>query len=145
MPTARSPSSVASDAFRAQRYIVLASLAARQLTAPVVLDSSAPLLASGGESELVATVTFAPASCRFIAMTVEEGFVREVFSGPSLPLACSAANQALADLAPLASAITPRKAARYRRTRPAYEQDVHFADALNRLGELAGADLPSAH
>ena len=78
-------------------------------------------------------------------MTIQEGFVQELFSGPSLPLACSAANQALADLAPLASAITPRKAARYRRTRPAYEQDVHFADALNRLGELAGADLPSAH
>jgi hypothetical protein len=27
----------------------------------------------------------------------------------------------------------------YRRTRPAYEQDVHFAEALRRLGELAGA------
>ena len=78
-------------------------------------------------------------------MTVEAGFVREVFSGPSLLLACSAANQALDDLAPLASAITPRKAARYRPTRPAYEQDVHFAEALIRLGELAGADLPSAH
>jgi hypothetical protein len=88
---------------------------------------------------LIAIVTFAPASCRFNAAIVQEGRVHELFSGPSLPLACSAANQALEDLAPLATAVRPPRAARYRRTRPAYEQDVHFADALGRLGELAGA------
>ena len=73
------------------------------------------------------------------AATAEDDVVREVFRGPSLTLACSAANQAIEDLAPLPSAIRAPKAAPYRRTRPAYEQDVHFAEALRRLGELAGA------
>ena len=72
------------------------------------------------------------------AATAEDDVVREVFRGPSLTLACSAANQAIEDLAPLPSA-SDRQAAQYRRTRPAYEQDVHFAEALRRLGELAGA------
>jgi hypothetical protein len=139
MPPPPPSFTVASDALRARRYSVLASLAAQRVTATVVLQRSAPLLATGRESELVATVTFAPASRRFNAVTVQDGLVHELFSGPSLPLACSAANQALEDLAPLATAVRPPTAARYRRTRPAHEQDVHFADALGRLGELAGA------
>jgi hypothetical protein len=139
MLPAQSAPGVGPDALRARRYGVLASLAAQRVATPIVLQSSAPLLAPGGTSELVATVSFYPASRRFVAATVEDGFVQELFSGPSLALACSAANQALENLAPLASAIRPYKAARYRRTRPAYDQDVHFAKALGRLGDLAGA------
>lgn len=97
-----------------------------------------PLLAVGRGSELVVTVTFAPASREFVAATAEDDVVREIFRGPSLPLACSAANQALADLAPLPSAARPSRRAGYSRTRPANERDVHFAEALRRLGELAG-------
>ena len=122
----------------ARRYTTLAALAARRVTAPTVLDTSAPLRAIGRDSELVVTVTFVPASREFVAATAEGDEVREVFSGPSLPLACSAANQALDDLAPLPSPIRAPRRPRYSRTRPAYEQDVHFAEALRRLGELAG-------
>ncbi|HET6870713.1 MAG TPA: hypothetical protein VFH80_32680, partial [Solirubrobacteraceae bacterium] len=129
----------ASRALAARRYTVLAALAALGVSAPAVLYTSAPLLAVGRDSELVVTVTFAPASREFVAATVEGDEVREVFRGPSLTLACSAANQALEGLAPLPSAVRAPKAVYYRRTRPAYEQDVHFAKALRRLGELAGA------
>ena len=129
----------ASRALAARRYSVLAALAAGRVTAPTVLHTSAPLLAVGRGSELVVTVTFAPASREFVAATAEDDVVREIFRGPSLPLACATANQALEGLAPLPSAPRPPRRARYSRTRPAYEQDVHFAEALRRLGELAGA------
>jgi hypothetical protein len=129
----------AAQALAARRYSVLAALAARRVTAPTVLDTSAPLRAVGRDSELVATVTFDPAPTEFVAATAEDGVVQEVFRGPSLTLACAAANQALEDAAPLPSAIRPSRPLRYTRTRPAYKQDVHFADALERLGELAGA------
>ena len=105
----------------------------RRVTAPTVLDISAPLRAIGRGSAVVVTVTFAPASRKFVAATAEDGRVREVFRGPSLTLACSAANQALEDLAPLPGAVRAPKAVHYRRTRPAYEQDVHFAAAHRRL------------
>jgi hypothetical protein len=126
-------------ALATHRYTLLAALAARRVTAPTILDTSAPLRVIGRGSELVVTVTLAPASREFVAATAEDGVVRQVFRGPSLPLACSAANQALEGLAPLPSATRAPRGARYSRTRPAYEQDVHFAEALGRLGELAGA------
>jgi hypothetical protein len=129
----------ASRALAARRYSVLAGLAAQRVGAPAVLDTSPPLRAIGRGSELVVAVTFVPAAREFAAATAEDDVVREVFRGPSLTLACSAANQALEDLAPLPSAVRAPKAVHYRRTRPAYEQDVHFAEALRRLGELAGA------
>lgn len=133
------PETAASRALATRRYSVLATLAAQRVSAPAVLDTSPPLRAIGRGSELVVTVTFVPAAREFAAATAEDGGVREVFRGPSLNLACSAANQALEDLAPLPSAVRAPKAVHYRRTRPAYEQDVHFAEALRRLGELAGA------
>lgn len=126
-------------ALATRRYTELAALAASGVSAPTVLARSAPVRAIGRGSELVVTVTFVPASREFVAATAEDGRVREVFRGPSLPLACAAANQALEDLAPLPSAPRAPRRARYSRTRPAYEQDVHFAEALRRLGELAGA------
>lgn len=139
-PTAIEPlHEVAARALATRRYTILAALAAGRVTAPTVLDTSAPLLAVGRDSELVATVTFVPAPREFVAATAEAEMVREVFRGPSLTLACAAANQALEDAAPLPSAIRPSRPLRYSRTRPAYEQDVHFAEALGRLGELAGA------
>src|SRR5947209_1356878 len=91
----------ASRALTARRYTVLAALAAGRVTAPDVLHTSAPLRAIGRDSELVVAVTFAPALREFVAATAEDDVVRQVFRGPSLPLACSAANQALEDLAPL--------------------------------------------
>lgn len=124
-------------ALATRRYTVLAALAAPSMSAPAVLRTSAPLLAVGRGSQLVATVTFAPRSCEFVAATAEDDVVREVFRGPSLPLACSAANQALENEAPLPSAIRPSRRLRYTRTRPAYEPAVHFEEALRRLGELA--------
>jgi hypothetical protein len=87
----------------------------------------------------VATVSFAPASCGFIAATAEGGVVQEVFSGSSLTLACAAANQALEGLAPLPRVTGSTTGTGYRRTRTAYDQDVHFTEAITRLGELAGA------
>jgi hypothetical protein len=129
----------ASRALSARRYSVLAGLAAQRVSAPAVLDTSPPLHAIGRGSELVVTVTIVPAAREFAAATAEDDVVREVFRGPSLTLACAAASQALEDLAPLPSAVRAPRAVHYRRTRPAYEQDVHFAEALRRLGELAGA------
>lgn len=129
----------AARALTTRRYTVLAALAAPGLSAPTVLHTSAPLLAVGRDSELFVTVMFVPASREFVAATAEDDVVREVFRGPSLTLACAAANQALEDAAPLPSAIRPSRRLRYSRTRPAYDQDVHFAEALRRLGELAGA------
>ena len=128
----------AARALAARRYSVLAVLAAGRVTAPVVLATSAPLRAVGRGSELVVTVMFVPVAREFVAARAEGGGVREVFRGPSLPLACSAANQALEGLAPLPSGARAPKAVHYRRTRPAYQQDVHLAQALRRLGELAG-------
>ena len=129
----------ASRALAARRYSVLAALAAQRVSAPAVLDTSTLLRAIGRGRELVVTVTFVPATREFAAATAEDDVVGEVFRGPSLTLACSAANQALEDLAPLPSAVRAPKAVHYRRTRPAYERDVQFAQALRRLGELAGA------
>jgi hypothetical protein len=130
---------VAARAVAARRYTILAGLAAGRVTAPTILDTSAPLLAVGRDSGVVATATFVPAPREFVAATAEDEMVREVFRGPSLTLACAAANQALEDAAPLPRAIRPSRPLRYTRTRPASDQDVHFADALGRLGELAGA------
>ena len=100
-------------ALATRRYTTLAAIAARRVTAPTVLDTSAPLRAIGRGSELVVTVTFVPASREFVAATAEGGVVREVFRGPSLPLACAAANQALEGLAPLPSATRAPRGARY--------------------------------
>jgi hypothetical protein len=130
-----------SHALATRQYTVLAALAGPGMSAPAVLHTSAPLLAVGRDSQLVATVTFAPASREFVAATAEGDVMREVFRGPSLPLACSAANQALEDAAPLPSAIQPSRRLRYTRTRPAYEQGVHFDEALRRLGELARREV----
>jgi hypothetical protein len=123
--------------------LVLASNAASRVRARVALETSAPIVSKQDGSELTATVTFDPAAREFVAVTAEAGRIRPIFSGPSLALACSAANEALNGLAPLP---TPTgletgavEAAGYRRTRPAYEQDVHLSNALARLAELAGA------
>jgi hypothetical protein len=66
-----------SRALAARRYTTLAALAARRVTAPTVLDTSAPLRAIGRGSELVVTMTFAPASREFVAATAEDGGVPE--------------------------------------------------------------------
>jgi hypothetical protein len=49
-------------------------------------------------------------------------------------------SQAFETLAPLESLIRARLGDLYRRTPPQYLQEVHFCEALKRLGELAGAD-----
>src|SRR5436190_22919736 len=67
-----------------------------------------------------------------------------VYWGPSLTLACSAANQALDTLARLETFIRVCEGDPYRRTCPQYEQEVHFHRALLRLAELAGADQDPA-
>lgn len=113
----------ASRALAARRYRVLAALAAGSMTAPTVLDTSVPLRAVGGGSGLVVTVTFAPASCEFVAATAEDREVQEVFRGPSLTLACSAANQALEGLAPLTGAPRPPRHARYSREGRAIDRE----------------------
>lgn len=135
----------ASRALATRRYTVLAALAAPGVSAPAVLQTSAPLRAVGRDSELVVTVTFVPGSREFVAATAEDGVVGQVFRGPSLPLACAAANQALEDAAPLPSAIRPSRRIRYTRTRPAYEQDVHFEEALRRLSALARGRVADGH
>ena len=72
-------------ALATRRYGGLAAIAARRVTAPTVLDISAPLRAIGRGSELVVTVTFVPASREFIAAAAEGGVVREVFAGRAFP------------------------------------------------------------
>ena len=99
----------AARALATRRYTVRAALAAPGESAPAVLDTSPPLRAIGRGSELVVTVTFVPAAREFVAATAEDDVVREVFSGPSLPLACAAANQALEGAAPLPSANRPSR------------------------------------
>jgi hypothetical protein len=126
---------VAARALATRRYTILAALAAGRVTAPTVLDTSAALLAVGRDSELVATVTFVPApvsssppprrttwSAKSSADRVSRWHARRQISRSRIP-----------------SAIRPSRPLRYTRTRPAYEQDVHFEDAAGRLGELAGA------
>jgi hypothetical protein len=105
-----------------------------------MLASSAPAVSSQGDSELTVAVSFDPRSRQFVATRMEGAQSHRVHSGPSLTLACSAANQAFETLAPLESLICARDGDLYRRTRPQYLQEVHFCEALKRLGELAGAD-----
>lgn len=139
MPPPLSPPSCAAVALQARRYGLLASPAAERVATPVVLHTSAPLLAPERGSELVATVSFAPASCGFIAATAGLRRRARGISGSSLTLACSEANQALEGLAPLPRVTGSTTGMEHRRNRTAYEQDVHFAEALRRVGELAGA------
>jgi hypothetical protein len=137
----RAPTSHAGDALARKRYWVLAKLAAQCGDSPVMLASSAPAVSSQGDRELTVAVSFDPGSCQFIATRVEGATSHRVDSGPSLTLACSAANQALETLAPLESLIRERPGDLYRRTRPQYLQEVHFCEALKRLGELAGVRI----
>jgi hypothetical protein len=90
--------------------------------------------------ELTTTVGFDPGAGAFVATCREGAHRRVVFVGPSLTLACSAANDALQALAPLESLIRARENHCYRRARPQYLQEVHFSDALRTLGQWAGAD-----
>ncbi len=117
-------------------YAALARVAAQHANARVALDTSAPIVSKQDGSELAVTVTFDPVSGEFVAATVQGGDGRQVFFGASLTLACAAANQALDELAPLPTPERVGKPSRYERTRPAYQQDVHFRHALSRLGEL---------
>lgn len=102
-----------------------------------VLATSAPAVSEQGD-ELTVAVSFEPTSGEFVATKAANGQIEQVFSGPSLRLACSAANQALEDLAPLETLIQEPAPGRYRRTRPQYQQEVRFALALERLAELGG-------
>jgi hypothetical protein len=125
-------------------YTILARLASQRANASVTLASSAPLASTQGAGELTSAVELNPEVCRFVATTREGARTRLVFTGPSLTLACAAANQALEARAPLESLIQPPEDYLYRRTRPQYLQEVHFCDALRRLGELAAADRLAA-
>ena len=111
--------------------------ASKHVDSLVTLASSAPVQSTRGGRELAVTVSFDPDSCRFVA-SLEGAETRRVFSGPSLILACSAANEALEALAPLETLIGGGEGASYRRTRPQYLQEARFCDALKRLRELAG-------
>jgi hypothetical protein len=122
-----------------RRYDALASLAANRVSEPVALDTSAPAISTEHGTALTVAVTFDPRSCHFVATTEQDGRVDQVFAGPSLALACSAANQALEDLAPLPSLIRECGSARYRRTHPQYQQEVHFSEALTRLSDVVDA------
>ena len=105
----------------------------------MTLASSAPVVASRSDGELTIAVSFEPGSCQFVATRVDGRCRYTVYSGPSLVLACSSANQALTMLAPLESLVCARDGDPYRRTRPQYLQEVRFCDALTRLSKLAGA------
>jgi hypothetical protein len=135
------PAVLARRALADRRYAVLASLASERVTAPVALAASAPVVSMRHGGELTTSVSFDPGAGAFVATSREGAHRRVVFVGPSLTLACSAANAALQALAPLESLIRARENHCYRRTRPQYLQEVHFADALRTLGQWAGADL----
>jgi hypothetical protein len=133
------PSRQAAEGLARGTYWSLAQLAAQRAEAPVTLTASPPAKSNRGERELTVTVSFDPRSCHFVAAYAEDAHHHRVYCGPSLTLACSAANQALDALAPLETFIRARDGDRYQRTRPQYEQEVHFHRAL-QLAELAGAD-----
>ena len=61
---------LAARALAARRYTPLAALAAGRVSAPTVLDTSAPLLAVGRDSELVATVSGLVVTIRGLLSTV---------------------------------------------------------------------------
>jgi hypothetical protein len=138
-PVAPEPLDEASSrGLAARRYSVLAWLAARRVRAPAVLDTSPLLRGTGRGSELVATVTFVqrrassrprpPRTSRPGGLPRSQAHAGLLGREPGArgPLRFPAPSEA-------------PKAVHYRRTRPAYEQDVHFAEAVRRLGELAGA------
>jgi hypothetical protein len=109
----------------------------------IVLHTSAPADTSAGHL-LTVSVGFNPTSRQFIATRRANGRIRQVFVGPSLTLACSAANQALEDLAPLETLVSEPEAGAYRRTRPQYQQEVRFSEALSRLAALGFVETPTA-
>jgi hypothetical protein len=134
------PGGQAAEALARAAYWSLARLAAQRVAGAVTLATSPPAESNHGERDLTVVVSFDPRSCQFIA-TCDGGAQRErVYLGPSLTLACSAANQALETLAPLESLIHACDGDRYRRTHPQYQQEVHFRRALELLAELAGTD-----
>ena len=134
------PAVLASRALADRRYAVLATLASERVTAPVALAASAPVASARHGREVTAAVGFDPGAGAFVATSREGAHSHVVFVGPSLTLACSAANEALQALAPLESLIRARENHCYRRTRPQYLQEVHFSDALRTLGQWAGSD-----
>jgi hypothetical protein len=73
--------------------------------------------------ELTTIVGFDPGAEAFVATIREDAHSHVVFIGPSLTLACSAANEALRALAPLESLIRAHENHCYRRTRPQYLQE----------------------
>ena len=108
----------------------------------IVLHPSAPADTSAGHV-LTVSVGFNPTSHQFIATRRANRRIRQVFVGPSLTLACSAANQALEDLAPLERLVTEAEAGAYRRTHPQYQQEVRFSEALARLAALGFVEAPT--
>src|ERR1700746_3371628 len=117
----------AADALAARRYDILAALAATRTESPVLLHASAPAVSNRGADELTVTVSFDPRPWAFVASRSAGSGALPVFSGPSLTLACAAANEALNALAPLESLIVERRGDLYRRTCPQYLQEVHFS------------------
>jgi hypothetical protein len=134
------PAVLARRALADRKYAVLASLPSERVTAPIALAASAPVVSMRHGGELITSVDFDPGAGAFVASSREGAHSRVVFVGPSLTLACAAANEALQALAPLESLIRARENHCYRRTRPQFLQEVHFADALRTLGQWAGAD-----
>ena len=138
------PGRQAAEGLARGTYWSLAKLAAQRAEAPVTLATSPPAKSNRGEPDLTVAVSFDPRSCQFVATCGEDAHHYRVYSGPSLTLACSAANRALDTLAPLETFIRVCEGDPYRRTCPQYEQEVHFHRALVRLAELAGADQGAA-
>jgi hypothetical protein len=134
------PSSQVAEGLARGTYWSLAKLAAQRAEAPVTLASSPPAKSNRGERDLTVAVSFDPRSCHFVATCAEDAHDHRVYWGPSLTLACSAANQALDTLAPVETFIRVCQGDPYRRTCPQYEQEVHFDRALVRLAELTSAD-----
>lgn len=130
----------AGEALARNAFWVLAQLAAQRISTPVTLDRSAPAVSTRGGAELSVAVSFDPRTRQFVASRLEGAQSHTVHRGPSLSLACAAANQAFEALAPLETLIVVRPRDLYRRTHPQYLQEIHFCDALKRLGEVAGAD-----
>ena len=110
---------------------------------PVTLTTSAPIISARDGEALTFQVGFDRETREFVATSREGGHIHPIFVGPSLTLACSAANQALQALAPLETLIRSRPDDPYWRTRPQYLQEVHFGDALAALRELVAAESGS--
>jgi hypothetical protein len=70
---------------------------------PVTLTSSAPIVSARDGGELTVLVGFERGTREFVASSREGAGIHPVFVGPSLTLACSAANQARQMLAPLST------------------------------------------